>query len=409
MSREIALFVFWLIFGGWTVVIFIINLKTLLDWRKRTRISALRLWLALLPPLAVAGALAVPAFIRFPEQLPAAREELFEVSAPVESVREYMTRVPQGRSGTRTVYRYYISLKGYEGSLYIPKEYNFDQDAFLRWAGPDVVTFRYARMDGRNTVYAMEKADGSIFLEYGAATEWLRAAALDGLAAGIVFVLLFSAISFRLPMFLYQDGKWELARWAAVICGGVGLVLLFVGLSYLAKPTVTETPADTSPPIIVEITEGVEVELPRGWDFYTLDDGGTQWYKAEKKVSTAFRLTEWEWNLPEEEWCRELLADHRDYLLETFVKNPREALGPFLEELHRSDELVPGTDLWISEGWGTSNNNYKNHFLMVFLPQMQCEIVIQSSSKGLSWSKLQEYVEEWIYPLLSGIEVTERP
>lgn len=409
MSRAIALAVFWLLFGGWSLGIFIINLKNLLRWRKKVHLSNLRLWLALLPPLAVIGALAVPSFVRVPDRLPAAREKLFEVSAPVESVREYMTRVSQGRGGPRRVYRYYISLEGYEGSLYIPKEYNFDQDAFLRWAGPDKVTFRYARMEGRNTVYAIEKPDCSAFLEYDTAAEQLRVAAVDGLITAIVFVLFFAALALRLPEFLYQNGKRELARWMAVVFGGAGLFLLLVGLSRLSKPTVTETPADTSPQITVEIAEGVAVTLPRGWAAYTLDDSGTQWYKAEKKVSTAFRLTRWPEELPEEAWCRELLADHRSYLLETFIKKPRASMGPFLEGLRRSGSLAPGTDFWISEGWGTSNNNYKDHFLLVFLPREQCEIAIQSSSSGMSWRNLQSYVEEWIYPLLSGIETAERP
>lgn len=409
MGRAAALAVFWLIFGGWTAGIFINNLKTLLQWRKKARPSNLRLLAALLPPLAVVMALAVPSLVRFPERLPAAREELFEASAPVESVREYMTKQPQTRGGPRKVYRYYISLEGYEGSLYVPKEYRFDQDAFLRWAGPDEVTFRYARTDGRSTVYVIEKADGSVFLDYDFAAGQLQISAVDGLITTIVFILFFAAVCLRFPEFVYQDRKGELARWMAVVFGGVGLVLLLVGLSYLMEPTITDTPADASPLITVEITENVRVTLPRGWAIYTLDDAGTQWYKAEKKVSTAFRLTRWPEELPEEEWCRELLADHRDYLLETFIKRPREAMGPFLEELRWAGELAPGTDFWIAEGWGTSNNNYKNHFLLVFFPRERCEAAIQSSSSGMSWEKLREYVEEWIYPLLSGIETAEQP
>ena len=70
-------------------------------------------------------------------------------------------------------------------------------------------------------------------------------------------------------------------------------------------------------------------------------------------------------------------------------------------------DRVPGTDYLVAEGWGTSVNDYKNHFLLVLLPERDCAVVIQSSSGSLSWKNLEEYTDKWVWPLLGGFTVGE--
>lgn len=78
---------------------------------------------------------------------------------------------------------------------------------------------------------------------------------------------------------------------------------------------------------------------------------------------------------------------------------------PFLEEYTSSADLVPGTDFLVSEGWGTSINGHKSHFLLVLLPERQIGVVIQSTSRRMSWSEMENYVQEWVWPLLARLEV----
>ena len=52
-------------------------------------------------------------------------------------------------------------------------------------------------------------------------------------------------------------------------------------------------------------------------------------------------------------------------------------------------------------------NDYKNHFLLVLLPERDCAVVIHSSSGSLSWKNLEKYTDKWVWPLLGGFTVGE--
>ena len=114
--------------------------------------------------------------------------------------------------------------------------------------------------------------------------------------------------------------------------------------------------------------------------------------------------------LPDGEWSRLLLEDYRKFLLETYITQPQEGLGPFLTELASSGGQVPGTDFLTSEGWGQSKSGVKNHFLTVFLPQARAMVVIRScsSKKSVTWEELERYIDGCVRPLLSGLQVDAR-
>ena len=398
------------VYLGFSLWCFVHFLRKYLRWRRNTPISGGKQACIILPPVLLILALFLPMLARLPEELPASREELKELTAQVDAVRQYeYTRRRGGRyASIYYEYRHYISLKGYTGSLLVPENFGFDQEEFLDWAGTDPVTFRYALTGGRATVYEIQGADGSLFLDYSSS----RGRLLRGVEHELVILLsgafLLGAGAVYLPAYLYPPGGDSRKWWRKL--GLLGLVCVAVfGIDSLRGPKVTDTPAGGPPPVVAEVTAGVRFTLPQGWEEGAADQNGNQWYKVRDGVSTCFHIHRRELDLSQGVWRQAERIAFRDHLLETYVTQPRTDLGPFLQNLYSSAQKAPGTDFWVSEGWGASQSGAKNHFLLIVLPQRNALLDIQSctSSQEVSWGELETYVEEEIWPLLSALELPE--
>lgn len=400
-------------FLGFTGWLFVHVLKKYLFWRKKTPVSPRRqLILILLPSLLIALFL-WPTLSQIPRDLPVPRDELKEVTAPVESVKQLTYRRMQSRyGGVRREYRYNICLKGYSGYLRIPENFKFDQEDFLAWAGLEPVTFFYSSNSGRSIPYVIQNASGARFLNYEFASGQLFYLAMNRLINALSALLLLGAGAVYLPAWLYplQDrGKLGWSRKLDLAVLSVLMIAFVVTGYFINKPEVTETPASGPPPVVVEVSGDIRLTLPQGWREDGATENGTQWYRVQSGVSTCFQLSTWPEELPDQEWSRLLLADYRDFLLDTYITQTQEALGPFLAGLSSSGDRVPDTDFQVAEGWGQSESGAKNHFLVVFLPQVRSMVTIRScsSQKSFTWTELETYTAGCAWPLLSGLEVTK--
>lgn len=394
----------YLSFSLWCFVHF---LRKYLRWRKDAPISGRKQMCIILPPVLLILSLFLPMLAQLPGQLPAPREELEELTAQVDAVRQYEYKRRRGGryAGIYYEYRHYISLKGYTGSLLVPENFGFDQEEFLDWAGTDPVTFRYALTGGRTTVYEIQGADGSLFLDYSSSRGRLLRLAEHDLVISLSGVFLLGAGAVYLPAYLYPPGGNSRKRWQNL--GLLGLVCLVVfTVDSLRKPRVTDTPAGGPPPVVVEASAGVRFTLPQGWEEGETSQSGAQWYTVQDGISTCFRVQRSRLDLTQGVWRQAERISIRDHLLETYITDPRTDLGPFLQTLYPSGEHVPGTGLWVSEGWGASKSGAKNHFLLVFLPELGATLNIQSCTtrQSVTWGELEAYVEEDIWPLLSVLE-----
>lgn len=381
------------------------RLRGFLRWRRETLTPTWKQMLLLLPVLALSVLIFGQALVRAAKEVPASWEDLQSITAPVASVREYESHQMSGRS-IQIVKRYYIYLEGYSGSLHVPHNFRFDQDAFLSWAGPEEITFYYARTGDHLIAYQIQRGEDEVFLDFQWADEQLTVTFLTHLLTMLAALLFALGGSFALPAFLHTKDKAAKHERRVTLAFIALLVVLWLCADLIRKPTVTDTPADTAPQLEEIVCYNVSVTLPRGWQKSSAD-GETQWYRAHKGVSTCFRLAEYIGGSEAEDWYGEFLSEYRSHLLSDFVEKPKTSIGPFLEAYVSSAERVPGTDFLVAEGWGVSVNNYKNHFLLVLLPARRCAVVIQSSSGSLSWSKMEEYAEKWVWPLLSGFTVGE--
>ena len=160
----------------------------------------------------------------------------------------------------------------------------------------------------------------------------------------------------------------------------------------------------------MEASAGVRFSLPQGWTEGEAGKNGAQWYVAQDGVSTCFHVERSRLDLTQGVWRQAERIALRDHLLETYITDPRTDLGPFLQTLYSSSQRVPGTEFWVSEGWGASKSGAKNHFLLVFLPEQRATLNIQSctSRQKVTWGELEEYAAEYIWPLLSALEPPER-
>ena len=254
--------------------------------------------------------------------------------------------------------------------------------------------------------YQIQRGDDEVFLDFQWANEQLTVTFLSHLLTMLAVLLFALGGSFTLPEFLHTKDRAVRHERRAALAFIALLVVLLIGVRFVSKPTVTDTPADTAPQLKEIVSYNLSVTLPRGWQKYSVD-GETQWYKAQKGVSTCFRLAEYIGGSAGEDWYDDFLSDYRDFLLEDFIEKPKTSVGPFLEVYISSADRVPGTDYLVAEGWGTSVNDYKNHFLLVLLPERDCAVVIHSSSGSLSWKNLEKYTDKWVWPLLGGFTVGE--
>lgn len=233
------------IFGGFALagaVLLFRRVRRYFRWRKSTLMSPEKQLLLMLPGLVLSLVLLGGPLLTVPEKCPAQRGELEGVTAPVDMVRQYETHHVSGRS-VQIVRNYYIYLEGRDGSLYVPNNFRFDQDAFLRWAGSEQVTFLYASTGGRLTVYQIQRGDG-VFLSYFKARECLTVTFLSDLFIWLAVLLFGLGGSVYLPEFLsHRDKQVREQR----ILGLIFMVLLLVVIvlcTYLAgRPKITETHA----------------------------------------------------------------------------------------------------------------------------------------------------------------------
>lgn len=232
-------------FGGFALagtVFLFRRVRRYFRWRKNTSLAPEKHLLLMLPALVLSFVLFGGPLLTVPEKYPAHRGELKEVTAPVDVVRQYETHQMSGRS-VQIVRNYRIYLEESDGSLYVPNNFRFDQDAFLRWAGSEQVTFLYASTGGRLTVYQIQRGDG-VFLAYSKARECLTVTLLSDLFIWLAALLFGLGGSVYLPEFLnHRDKKVREQR----ILGLVFMVVLLVVIvlcGYLAsRPKITETHA----------------------------------------------------------------------------------------------------------------------------------------------------------------------
>lgn len=396
-----------MLFGGFSLAaagFFFRRVYRYFQWRKKTSMPLwVQLILILLPMTLTLVVFGRP-LLKVPAECPVSRSELKEITAPVDYVQEHESHQTTKQS-VRIVKRYCIYLQGYSQYLYIPDNFRFDQDAFLCWAGPDEITFLYARTGGRFTVYQIQRG-AQVFLDYSHTHEMLTTTFLTDLFALLTMLLLGLGGSVYLPEYLSPHDK---AKRGQRILGLVFMALMLMTLVFLTilsrQPKVTETPADTSDLLVVTVEEGVTLTLPRGWQESSTTDKGSLWYSPQDKGYSCFYAAYCVEDSPGDDWYDDFLTDYRAQLLEQFIKKPYTTKVSFLEKYTSSADLVPGTDYLVSEGWGTSINGHKSHFLLVLLPERQIGVVIQSTSRRMSWSEMENYVQEWVWPLLARLDV----
>ena len=86
------------VYLGFSLWCFVHFLRKYLRWRRNTPISGGKQACIILPPVLLILALFLPMLARLPEELPASREELKELTAQVDAVRQYeYTRRRGGR------------------------------------------------------------------------------------------------------------------------------------------------------------------------------------------------------------------------------------------------------------------------------------------------------------------------
>ena len=395
------------LFGGFSLVaagFFFRRVYRYFQWRKKTSMPLWGQLILILLPMTLTLVVFGQPLLKVPAECPVPLSELKEITAPVDYVQERESHQASGRS-VRVVKRYRIYLEGCSDYLYIPDNFRFDQDAFLHWAGPEEITFLYARTGGRFIVYQIQRGT-NVFLSYSHTHEMLTTTFLTDLFANLTMLLLGLGGSVYLPEFLSPRDKAKRGERILFLVFAASALVLFVFLSNLVgQPKVTESPADTSDLLAVTVEEGVTLTLPRGWQESSTTDSGGQWYSPQDKGYSCFQAAYYVGGSAGDDWYDAFLHDFRARLLEQSIKTPYTTKVPFLEEYTSSAGLVPGTDFLVSEGWGTSINGYKSHFLLVLLPEQQIGVVIKSASRQMSWSEMENYVQEWVWPLLARLDV----
>lgn len=220
------------------------RVRQFLRWRRDTLMRPWKQLLLILPPLALSLVIFGGPLLAVPEKCPAQRGDLHTVTAPVNTVQEYETHQATGRS-IRIVKRYYIYPEGYDGSLYVPDNFRFDQEDFLRWAGSEEITFLYARTGGRLTVYQIQRGN-TVFLDYASTRERLMVTFLTDLLMMLAALLFGLGGSVYLPEFLSpKDKSKRTERILGLIFAALfaAAIVLLYGLIE-SQPKITETSAD---------------------------------------------------------------------------------------------------------------------------------------------------------------------
>lgn len=125
--------------------------------------------------------------------------------------------------------------------LYVPDNFSFDWDAFLHWAGPEKVTFLYARTAGRLTVYQIQQGD-RVFLGYSQAWERLMTTFLSDFLMWLTLLLFGLGGSVYLPEYLSPDDKTKRNKRILGLAFAALALEAFVVLNHLAsRPEIAKT------------------------------------------------------------------------------------------------------------------------------------------------------------------------
>ena len=215
------------------------------QWRKDTPVPRWKRLMILLPPVCLVLAAAIRLLPQLPGYCPARRDELRTLTAPVESVREYKSSQVSGRS-VQTVKQYRVYVKGYSGAFYLPDNFRFDKEAFLRWAGAREITFYYARVGPNPVPYQIERLDGSVFLHYDTAYERLSLTFVTRALTWPAFLCFLLGGAFSLPGYLCVQNKPERRERIAIVGFVlVTLTLLFAIARVMGRSKITDTPAES--------------------------------------------------------------------------------------------------------------------------------------------------------------------
>ncbi len=376
-------------------------------WRRDAPAVGWRVAALLLPALVIGLMLllALPAFFR---GLPAPQESLSTVTAPIEQIRRYTHKTQATKSKPLITYTYVISLKGHREKLYLPDRSTLEPNEFVHWANEEPITFRYASLSERPTIYEISRADGDIYRTYQESSRHLAYRAWTALSSQLFMGLILAALVSTIPRSLSAPGSARARRarltktlWA------VALVIIMLILEHLHPSTTTTDVTDTPgcAHLTAQLCTDVQVALPVGWEERT-DKHGSPWYQGVPDIATQLVCADIPKNTSNEAWCWQALDDYRAFLFKTLITTPLEEPSPFLTRLE-TWERSDGQALVISQGWGLSKSKRRNHFLLVLCPQAEKLIAIRSSSSKVSLEELEVYVEEWIFPLLDHLTVAD--
>lgn len=188
----------------------------------------------------------------------------------------------------------------------------------------------------------------------------------------------------------------------------IGAILLHSDRQETRQPKIKDFPAYTSIPI--SIGDQVKVTLPPvGWRIVNPEDD-YMWVKKEKYISSHFMLRDYSMNPPwtgtQDEWEELVLEESRQFLLDDFLEVLWTEWDPAPGQV-MDWAKEDGTQQVYSELWGDAHDGSRNHILLIPLFPQKLVLPFQSStSMDLEWEELREYVQEWIFPLIDEIEIS---
>lgn len=380
--------------------------KTIKWWKREQPSRILRFFTILLPCLFTL--FWVPPMVgTFLDHLPVPEEELSSVSAPVDTVHQYEHR-NHSRYSVYFTYTYNLSIKDHKGVLRIPKKIPFDQEDFLNWAGEETLTFRYATVANKSTVYEIEQPDKGCYMTYADSAALLKEDAWGNFLLRLsVFLVATGALCVTPAWLTINSIKERKYRRIALLCWIVGGMCYIFILNYSSNTTVMDTPAYTA--LELHLDDEIQMDLPIGWKKEE-NTGEIEWYQVVPGISNRFILEEHSnigFEASDEEWNQCMVDSRRKFLLDTFIDTSWTQRTPFLTNME-TWEGENGVTFLFSQGWGESCDNTKEHMLLILLSEQRKILLIQTSApKGISWEKLEEHVEQRVFPLLEHIVIND--
>ncbi len=377
------------------------KLVKVVKWWRTGSPSMLSRFLTVLLPLIVTGLLLPGIILHFFHSLPVPQPELSTLTAPVRYVREYSHK-HSSRSGVHFSYDYALKLEGYPDWIHLPDRMKVDQHDLLIWVGEQPITVRWAKAGNASIAYELQRDDGAYYLRYRRAASLLEQQAWDELAIGLALYLLPTGILLGLPAYLTTGSAQDRREKQVRACGMACFVLFMFFLASTSPNTsIQDTAAYTSTEL--PLGKGIWLTLPPGWE--KEETKTATWYDIREKVSTEFVVKGSRYKVPVSDWEQHSVDEERAHILDSFITETWEDRDPFLTQL-TDWRLADGRTLTICQGWGASEKS-RNHFLMVPLEERDVLLILHSSSCGMSWEELEDYVDEHILPLLEGLTLTD--